>query len=225
MAAIFSALFMVFAAEMGDKTQLIAMAFAARYRTSQVLWGVLIGSLLNHGIAVMVGSYLGEIIPMHLVGIGAAVLFLVFGVLALRPEQEGAGEEEKPRFGPVATVAMTFFLGEMGDKTQLTTLAMAVEYRLPLLVLTGAVLGMMAANAPAVLLGDWLCQKVAPRTIRMCSAAVFVIFGLVSLYESMGPGVTRMLVLAAAVAGVAAGAWYLMRRPAGSGAGAERRVA
>lgn len=220
MSAFFSALFMVVVAEMGDKTQLIAMAFAARYRAPQVLWGVFIGSLLNHGMAVLVGTYLGEVVPLGLVSLGASLLFLVFGVLALRPEKEEAEEEEQGRFGPVITVALSFFLGEMADKTQLTTLTLAVEHRLPLFVLGGAVLGMMAANSPAVLLGDWLFKRISQRTIRLCSAGVFLLFGLISLYESQG------LAAAAGAAGITAVvAAYMLKKGQPARAEAARRAA
>ena len=220
MAAFVSALFMVVVAEMGDKTQLIAMAFAARYRAPQVLWGVFIGSLLNHGMAVLVGTYLGEVVPLGLVSLGAGLVFLVFGLLALRPEKEEAAEEEHARFGPVATVALSFFLGEMADKTQLTTLTLAVEHRLPLFVLGGAVLGMMAANGPAVLLGDWIFKRVSQRTIRLCSAGVFLVFGLVSLYETQGLAVA---VLAATVTALAAA--LMLRRNQSAASEPARRAA
>lgn len=211
MTAFLAPLLMVVIAEMGDKTQLIAMAFGAKYKASQVLWGVLIGALLNHGMAVLVGTYLGEMIPLDFLGLAAGGLFLVFGVLALRLDKEEDEESEKPRFGPIATVALTFFLGEMGDKTQLTTLSMAVQYRAPLMVLGGAVSGMMIADSPGVLVGDMLLRKIPPKAIKLVSAAIFVGFGFVTLYEHLGPSTTTWAILAGAALLVAAGGWYIIR--------------
>jgi putative Ca2+/H+ antiporter (TMEM165/GDT1 family) len=198
-------------AEMGDKTQLLAMTFAAKYRTPQVLLGVFIGSLLNHGMAVGLGTYLGEIIPLGLLGVAAGFLFLFFGVLALRQENDDEEEGQTARFGPVATVALSFFLGEMGDKTQLTTLTMAVQYTAPLMVLAGAVAGMMIANSPGILVGDKLLRKVSPRTLRLISSVVFVGFGLVQLYESLGAGPRTWAILGASAAAVGLAATLILR--------------
>lgn len=211
MTAFVAPLLMVVMAEMGDKTQLLAMTFAAKYRTPQVLLGVFLGSLLNHGMAVGLGAYLGELIPLDLLGIAAGFLFLLFGVLALRQEKDEDEEGQEGRFGPVATVALSFFLGEMGDKTQLTTLTMAVQYTAPLLVLAGAVSGMMIANSPGILVGDKLLRKVSPRTLRLISAVVFVGFGLVQLYESLGAGARTWAILAASAAAVGLAAALILR--------------
>lgn len=202
---------MVVMAEMGDKTQLLAMAFAARYRARDVLLGVLLGALLNHGMAVGLGAYLGHIIPLGLLGVLAGFLFLLFGLMALRVDKGESDEQQANRFGPVATVALSFFLGEMGDKTQLTTLTMAVEYRLPLLVLAGAVSGMMLANSPGILVGEKLLRRISPRTLRLISAAVFTGFGLVQLHESLGSGMRTWIILGGAAAGVGGIAFLMLR--------------
>lgn len=205
--AYLSALLMVVVAEMGDKTQLIAMAFASRYRASHVLWGVLIGSLLNHGIAVMVGTYLGEVLPLGAISVSAGALFLLFGVMALKPDKPEDDQDEPARFGPIATVALSFFLGEMADKTQLTTLTLSVEHRAPLLVLLGAVTGMMVANSPGIFLGEVLFRKLNPRLIRMGSAGVFLIFGAATLVESLGAGLWTALLIGTAVLAAGAMLW------------------
>ncbi|HWI62694.1 MAG TPA: TMEM165/GDT1 family protein [Symbiobacteriaceae bacterium] len=211
MTAFLTPLMMVVMAEMGDKTQLLAMTFAAKYPARQVLLGVFLGALLNHGMAVGLGAYLGEIIPLGLLGLLAGILFLVFGLLALRVEKEEDEEPQAAKFGPVATVALSFFLGEMGDKTQLTTLTMAVQHKGALLVLAGAVSGMMIANSPGILVGDKLLRKVSPRTLRLLSSIVFVGFGLSQLYESLGAGTRTWLILSATAAGVAAIAFLMLR--------------
>ena len=209
--ALITPLLMVVMAEMGDKTQLLAMTFAAKYPTRQVLLGVFLGALLNHGMAVGLGSYLGELVPLGLLGLIAGVLFLVFGLLALRVDKDDDEGEPEARFGPVATVALSFFLGEMGDKTQLTTLTMAVQYRAPLMVLAGAVGGMMIANSPGILIGDKLLRKVSPRSLKRISAVVFVGFGFAQLYESLGAGPRTWLILGAVAAVVGAIAFLMLR--------------
>jgi len=226
MTALLTSLFMVVVAEMGDKTQLIAMAFAAKYRASHVLWGVLIGSLLNHGMAVAVGTYLGEVVPLNLVGLAAGALFIFFGVMALNGGNEQDEETEKNRFGPIATVALAFFLGEMADKTQLTTLTMAVQFRTPLLVLAGAVSGMMVANSPGIFLGDFLFRRVPPRVIKLISAGIFLLFGYTELFERSavaGGGFTLMVMATVPVVGAIC--WWMIRRTAQSSAAAGARRA
>jgi putative Ca2+/H+ antiporter (TMEM165/GDT1 family) len=223
--AFISTLLMVLVAEMGDKTQLIAMAFAAKYRWSQVLLGVLIGSLLNHGLAVTVGTYLGSWLPMNLFSLGAAVLFLVFGLLAVRPEKpEDEESVDRVRFGPVATVALSFFLGEMADKTQLTVLTLSIEYRTPLLVLLGAVGGMMAANAPGIFFGDYLLRKIPARWLKLGSAFLFIFFAGHTLYEGLGGGLWMLALAAMIVLGAGTGA-YAIWRQAGRGPVRERAAA
>jgi putative Ca2+/H+ antiporter (TMEM165/GDT1 family) len=204
---------MVVVAEMGDKTQLIAMAFGAKYKASQVLWGVFIGALLNHGLAVLLGTFLGEYISLDFLGLAAGALFLVFGVMALKPDKDEDEDGVMSRFGPIATVALTFFLGEMGDKTQLTVLSMAMQYRAPLSVLGGAVTGMMVADSPGVLVGDMLLKRIPPKAIKFGSAAVFIGFGMVTLFEHLGSSLRTWLILAGAAVAVALGAWYILRAP------------
>ena len=116
-----SFLFVVLA-EMGDKTQLLAMAFACRYPAKTVLAGVLAATLVNHLLAVVVGSFLTDFIPMHYVQIAASASFILFGLWTLRGDKL-EGEDKKYRFSPFWTVAVAFFFAEMGDKTQLATVS------------------------------------------------------------------------------------------------------
>ena len=132
----------VFLAELGDKTQLIVMAFAVKYNWKSVFLGMTLGIFVVHSLAVAIGSLAGELIPVHLMTIIASCLFIGFGVWTLRGDDEGEDEDEatkSSRFGPLLTVAMTFIIGEMGDKTQFAAMTMATQYESWWLVLCGAV--------------------------------------------------------------------------------------
>jgi len=110
------AFMLIFIAEMGDKTQILAMAFAVRFPVKKVLLGIGIGAFLNHGLAVIVGSYLSKMISIDIVQMVAGFVFILFALWTLKPDEDDEVEEAKSKFGPVATVALAFFLGELGDK-------------------------------------------------------------------------------------------------------------
>ncbi|MCE1254516.1 MAG: TMEM165/GDT1 family protein [Anaerolineae bacterium] len=179
-----NAVFLVVVGELGDKTQLLTLALAGKYKVRYVLSGVVIASLLNHGLAVIVGSYLGNVLPMRAISLAAGLSFLAFGLWTLR----GEGDEEKnlhkeKRFGPIIAVAVAFFLAEMGDKTQLMAVALAAEYRYPLLVLAGTVTGMLVANSIGVFCGAWICKHIPEKYIKWVSGLVFMLFGSLTLFN------------------------------------------
>ena len=129
MEAFLASFLVVFLAELGDKTQFIVMAFTAKYRWQSVFAGMTLGILVVHSLAVAVGSLAGQLIPVHLMTIIASCLFIGFGVWTLRGDDEEEEENVYPsRFGPLLTVAMTFIVGEMGDKTQFAAMTMAAQY-------------------------------------------------------------------------------------------------
>jgi len=183
MAAFIASLMFVVLAEMGDKTQLLAMAFATRYRPHKVLIAVFLATLANHSLAVVVGHFLSVVIPMDIVSFVAALSFVVFGLWTIRGDALEGEEKRESRFGPVATVAIAFFLAEMGDKTQLATISLAVEYRNMLGVLTGTTLGMVIADTVGIVVGVVLCKHIPERTIKWISAGVFVLFGFAGVYR------------------------------------------
>ena len=133
MSAFWASLIFVVLAEMGDKTQLLAMAFATRYKATTVLWGVFVATALNHLLAVAVGNYLTTFIPLAWIQIAAAASFILFGLWTLRGDRL-EGEDERFSFSPFWTVAIAFFVAEMGDKTQLATVALAAKYQSPVAV-------------------------------------------------------------------------------------------
>lgn len=185
MASFIKALLLVVVAEMGDKTQLLAMAMASKYKAKQVLLGVLVATILNHALAVAVGSYLSTMIPMNVVKIVAAVSFLVFGLWTIRGDKLDDEENKKVKFGPIVTVAIAFFLAEMGDKTQLMTITIAAENTQPLFILMGTTVGMLIADGIGILGGAWMCRHIPEVYIKWVAGIVFMFFGTLTLYNSV----------------------------------------
>ncbi len=189
MGAFIGSLFFITMAEMGDKTQLVALAFATRYRLREVLGGIFAATLLVHLFSAAVGQFLGEVIPLVYIRFLAGVSFIGFGLWTLRGD-ELDGEDRKPaRFGPFLTVAVAFFLAELGDKTQLATISLAAKYSAAAVsqygsfiqVWLGSTLGMVAADGLAIIIGTVLGRKLPERLIKWVSAAIFIGFGVVTL--------------------------------------------
>jgi len=176
----FIALLVVGLAELGDKTQLLTLYLSARYRSPlAILAGVFTASLLSLGLAVALGAWLGHLLGVWLEWI-VAVLFIALGTWLLLAKTEDE-DESLPSTGRrsafIATFSL-FFLLEMGDKTQLATLGLAAGLDHPALVLTGAVVAMVAVNAPAVWLGHRYASRLPRRLLNRISAGIFVLVGL-----------------------------------------------
>lgn len=188
MEAFWASFLVVFLAELGDKTQLIVMAFAVKYNWRSVFLGMTLGIFVVHSLAVAIGSLAGELIPVHLMTIIASCLFIGFGVWTLRGDDEGEDEDEatkSSRFGPLLTVAMTFIIGEMGDKTQFAAMTMATQYESWWLVLCGAVLGMVLTDSLGIIAGTFLHRRLPAKKMRYLSAGIFLLFGVAGLLESV----------------------------------------
>ncbi len=176
-------IFLIIMAEMGDKTQLLAMAFATRYKASQVLWAVFLATAVNHALAVLAGGLLTKVVPLDAISLAAAVSFVVFGLWTLRGDTLPAGAKKESKFGPVATVAIAFFLAEMGDKTQLATISLAIEYRNMLGVLMGTTLAMVIADAIGIMVGVVMRKHIPAETVKWVSAVVFMFFGFIGIFK------------------------------------------
>jgi len=185
MTDIISTLLLVVVAEMGDKTQLLAMAMASKYKVRQVMLCVLVATILNHALAVALGSYLSSLIPMDIVKIVAAISFLIFGLWTLRGDKIDEDEKKKQKFGPVITVAIAFFLAEMGDKTQLMTIAISAKSSFPVFVLMGSTLGMLIADGIGILGGAWMCKHVPEKYIKWGAGLIFIFFGTLTLFNAV----------------------------------------
>ncbi|MDR2401413.1 MAG: TMEM165/GDT1 family protein [Deferribacteraceae bacterium] len=206
-------------AEMGDKTQLLAMAFAAKYKTSKVLLGVFIATVLNHTLAVAFGNLITRFEAIETaIEVLASISFIFFGLWTIKGDKLDGEEKRTTRFGAVATVAIAFFIAEMGDKTQLATVALAAKFPYsPLAILTGTTLGMLLADGLGILAGHALQKKIPERKIKFVSAGVFILFGILGIYQSMRDdfklniALTSLIIALTAVLSVLAAAFILRR--------------
>jgi putative Ca2+/H+ antiporter (TMEM165/GDT1 family) len=214
MTAFIASLLFVVLAEMGDKTQLLAMAFATKYRADKVLIAVAIATLLNHSLAVVAGRLLAAVIPIDIISFVAALSFIVFGLWTIRGDQLEGEDKKESRYGPIVTVGIAFFLAEMGDKTQLATISLAVEYENMLGVLMGTTLGMIIADAVGIIVGIVMRKHLPEKTIKWIAAIIFILFGLSGVYKVLSGqiqilyvwGIILFLSLCATY-----GAYYLMK--------------
>jgi putative Ca2+/H+ antiporter (TMEM165/GDT1 family) len=169
-------------AEMGDKTQLLSLILAARFRRPvPIIFGILVATVLNHALAGAAGAWitraLGEDVMRWVLGVS----FIAMAVWILIPDRAPDTQPATPRFGVFGTTLVTFFLMEMGDKTQIATVALAAEYTAYFAVVAGSTLGMMLANVPAVLFGERALRNLPVRAIHMVAAAVFAALALAAL--------------------------------------------
>jgi Ca2+/H+ antiporter, TMEM165/GDT1 family len=182
---------MVAIAEMGDKTQLLSFVLATRFRGQQwsIIAGIFAATLFNHMFAALVGGWVAAALGPDLLRWILGLAFLGFAAWALIPDTlDGEGQETR-RHGAFLTTLVLFFLAEMGDKTQLATVALGAKYSSLLLVTVGTTLGMMAANVPAVLIGEKLAQRFPLAKMRFIAAALFAVFGvLILLKVNLGLG-------------------------------------
>lgn len=183
MAALLTTLFLVTVAEMGDKTQLLAMALAARFKLKEVLLGILAATAANHLFAVIAGNYLGSRVPVYWVQVVASISFVVFGLWTLRGDKL-EGEEKRQGTTPFVTVFVAFFLAEFGDKTQLATAALAAKYNSVIPVWIGSSTGLIVADILGIMVGKSLSARLSERFIKVAAAAVFIGFGLIGLYSA-----------------------------------------
>lgn len=183
--AIFGSFSLVAVSEMGDKTQLLAFTLASRFRRPwTVMAGILVATLLNHGLASSVGVWVAAHIPPRVLAGVLAATFIGFGLWTLRPDT--LDQNDKPsRYGPFLTTAVLFFLAEMGDKTQLATAALGAKFQSVFFVTVGTTLGMAVTDGLAVFVGEKLAHKVQGRWLRIAAASLFFAFGLVSAWAAI----------------------------------------
>lgn len=182
------ALLFIVLAEMGDKTQILAMVFATRFKIRKVLLGICLGSLLNHGIAVGFGKYIGGRIPSYLLQMIAGAAFLLFAIWTLSDDdQEEEVKSNKKQGGAILTVASAFFIGELGDKTQLTAITLSVDALYPILILCGTVSGMLVTSSLGIFVGSKIGDRIPDAIIKIISGTIFMIFGVQKIAVSTPP--------------------------------------
>ena len=176
------AAFFVFLAEMGDKTQLVALLFATRYKAITVLAGVFGATILVHLVSVGLGEAAGTVIPASWIRLLSGIAFIVFGVWSFFGDKLDENEEVKEyRLGAFMTVAVTFFLAELGDKTMLTTITIAGEQRAFVSVWLGSTIGMVAADGIAIAAARTMRRKLPERLLRYIAAIIFIVSGIVTM--------------------------------------------
>lgn len=183
MEALINSFFLVFAGEMGDKTQLLALVLTARYRKPWViLAGVFVATVLNHALAVWAGSWAASFVSPLVLKWILALTFFGFALWLLVPDKEGE-VQSNGKFGPFLTTVIAFFIAEMGDKTQLATVALGARYASMVMVTLGTTLGMMASNALAIFLGEKLLARIPMKWVRVFACVLFFLFGIAILLK------------------------------------------
>jgi putative Ca2+/H+ antiporter (TMEM165/GDT1 family) len=169
-------------AEIGDKTQLLALVLAARFRKPvPIILGILAATLANHAMAGAAGAWISALIGPTAMRWVLGVSFIAMAIWTLIPDKLDDDDEEReqsPRFGVFGTTLVAFFLLEMGDKTQIATIALAAKYSSLFSVVAGTTFGMMLANVPAVLLGEVAAKKLPMKLVHRIAAAIFLALGV-----------------------------------------------
>ena len=168
-------------AEMGDKTQLLSLILAARYRKPlPIVFGILVATLLNHAMAGALGAWLSSLMRPEVLNWVMAAAFIAMGLWILVPDKLDEDDVAVPKqqMGVFFATVVAFFLAEMGDKTQFATIALAAQYSDVFTVVLGTTLGMMMANAPAVYLGNRFAQRLPTKIVHIVAAVIFIVIGV-----------------------------------------------
>ena len=170
--------------EMGDKTQLLAMLLAVKFRRPvPIILGIFVATVANHAMAGAVGDWVAHAMGPDVLRWVIGVSFIAMAAWMLIPDKIDENETARVRFGVFGTTVITFFLAEMGDKTQIATVALAARYTDLVAVVAGTTLGMMISNVPAVFMGEKIAQKVSMKLVHGIAAAIFVVLGMLTLLD------------------------------------------
>lgn len=170
-------------AEIGDKTQLLAFILAARFKKPlPIIAGILCATVVNHGLAGALGAWITHHVSVDILRWVLGVSFIAMAVWTMIPDKiEDEETQIAKKFGVFGATLITFFLAEMGDKTQIATIAMAAHYANPVLVVIGTTLGMLIADVPAVFVGDKLAAKIPMKLVHTIAASIFAVLGIATL--------------------------------------------
>lgn len=169
-------------AEIGDKTQLLSLLLAARFRKPlPIIVGILLATLLNHALAGLLGEWVRAQLSPDTLRWALGLSLLAIAVWTLKPDKFEGQVTQAGRYGVFALSFVMFFLAEIGDKTQIATVVLAAQYQALVAVVLGTTLGMMLANVPVVLLGNALAQRIPLKAVRVCAAVIFAALGALAL--------------------------------------------
>jgi putative Ca2+/H+ antiporter (TMEM165/GDT1 family) len=172
-------------AEIGDRTQLLSLVLATQYRRPwPIIAGVLLATLANHGVAGALGTWLGKLLTPTIMDAIVGASMVVMALWTLKPDTLD-DESSSRRAGPFVATLIAFFLAEIGDKTQIATVALAAAYTNLAAVVAGTTCGMMAANVPVIFLGKVFADRLPLKTIRYVAAALFIVLGALFLWRSL----------------------------------------
>ena len=187
MQALITSIAAVALAEIGDKTQLLAIVLATRFkRPWPIIAGIFGATIANHFLAALVGAEAAAFLQGRWFRYLIAASFIVMAAWTLIPDKLDKVDDKPPRFGAFVTTLIAFFLVEMGDKTQLATIALAARFHSVVEVMIGTTIGMLLANVPAVFLGDALIRRVPMRAVHIVAALLFLAIGLWLMVETAG---------------------------------------
>ena len=169
-------------AEIGDKTQLLAFILAAKFRRPlPIIAGILTATIANHAFAGALGTWITSLLSPETLRWVLGLSFIAMGIWTLIPDKFEEDDAKLARLGVFGTTLVAFFLAEMGDKTQVATVALAAQYQAFFAVVAGTTFGMMLANVPAVLLGDRIADRMPVRLVHGIAAAIFIVLGTLTL--------------------------------------------
>ena len=187
MEAMFTSTAVVALAEIGDKTQLLAIVLATRFQKPlPIVLGILAATIANHFLAALLGNQIASILNGEWFRYAVGVSFIAMAAWTLIPDKLDDDEQKPPRHGAFLTTLVAFFLVEMGDKTQIATVALGAQFDSVVAVTAGTTLGMMIANVPAVFLGNELIKRIPLNTVRRIAAALFLVIGMWVVVQTAG---------------------------------------
>ncbi|PJO77277.1 UPF0016 domain-containing protein [Neisseria brasiliensis] len=187
MEAFFSSTLSVMIAEIGDKTQLLALFLATRFsQKNAIVFGIFVATLLNHALSAVIGVWLAQYISPELMKWIVGLSFIAVGLWLLLPDKDENPDSRWLKYGAFGATVVLFFMAEIGDKTQIATVLLAAKYQEMFWVICGSVLGLMLANVPVVYLGQMLMKKIPAKAVRISACILFCVLGAITL---MGQGI------------------------------------
>lgn len=188
MDALFASTIAVFIAEIGDKTQLLSLFLVSRFsRRTPIILGILVATLLNHGLSALLGAWLAQRIPDTVLLWLVAVSFVAIALWLLIPDIDDAEDSKLLGLGAFMATTIMFFIAEIGDKTQVATVVLAARYDETFWVIVGTTVGMLAANVPVIMAGKWLMDKVPLATARIGASVLFIVLAIVTIWAAYRP--------------------------------------